>query len=76
MLCPKVSKGLKREVFSNGNNTFTFVSLSITSKLALTMHVANLVSYESADGKSTMTIGFEGVSNPFAMAGFGLLYRF
>ena len=49
---------------------------SISSKLALTMHVASLVSYESADGKSTTTIGFEGVSNPFAMAGFGLLYRF
>jgi len=38
----------------------------INSKWALTMHVADLISYESADGKYTTTIGFSGVENPFA----------
>ena len=48
----------------------------ISSKLALTMHVANLVSYESADSKSTFTIGFDGVTNPASLAKFGVLYKF
>jgi len=48
----------------------------VTSKLGLTMNVANLISYESADGKSTTTIGFEGVTNPFSVAKFGVIYKF
>ena len=49
---------------------------SITKKLGLTMHVADLISYESGDGKSTTTIGFTGVTNPFAVAEFGVIYKF
>jgi len=49
---------------------------SITSKLGLTMHVTDLVSYESGDGKSTVTVGFTGVTNPFAVAKFGVIYKF
>jgi outer membrane protein len=48
----------------------------VTSKLALTMSLANLISYESADSKSTMSVGFAGVANPFATTGFGVLYKF
>jgi hypothetical protein len=49
---------------------------SITKKLALTMNVADLISYESADGNSVTTIGFTGVNNPFATAKFGVIYKF
>ena len=49
---------------------------SISSKFALTMHVADLISYENSDGSSTTTIGFEGVTNPFAVGKVGLQYRF
>ena len=49
---------------------------SITKKLELTTYVANLASYESADGNSTTTIGFTGVTNPFAVAKFGVIYKF
>lgn len=48
----------------------------VTSKLGLTMNVANLVSYESADSKSTTTIGFSGIANPFSTAKFGIIYKF
>jgi outer membrane protein W len=48
----------------------------INKKWALTMHVADLVSYESADGNSTTTIGFSGINNPFATAKFGVVYKF
>ena len=40
------------------------------------MNVANLISYESADGNSTTTIGFSGIDNPFATAKFGVIYKF
>jgi outer membrane protein len=49
---------------------------SVTKKLALTMNVANLISYESADSKSVTTIGFSGIDNPFATAKFGVIYKF
>ena len=45
-------------------------------KWALTMHVADLISYESTDGNSTTTIGFSGLNNPFATAKFGVVYKF
>jgi outer membrane protein W len=48
----------------------------INKKWALTMHVADLISYESADGNSTTTIGFSGINNPFATAKFGVVYKF
>jgi hypothetical protein len=45
-------------------------------KWALTMHIADLISYKSTDGNSTTTIGFTGVNNPFATAKFGVVYKF
>lgn len=48
----------------------------LTKKLALTMNVTDLVSYVSSDGVSTTTIGFNGVANPFAVAKFGIFYKF
>ena len=48
----------------------------ISSNWALTMNLIDLITYESADGKSTTTIGFGGVNSPFTNAKFGLLYRF
>ena len=52
------------------------INYFVTSKLCLTMNVANLISYESADSKSTTTIGFSGIDNPFATAKFGVIYKF
>jgi len=49
---------------------------ALTKKLGLTMNLANLISYESADGVSTTTVGFEGIDNPFATAKFGVYYSF
>ena len=48
----------------------------VTSKLALTMHIADLVSYENQSSQSTLSVGFDGVDNPFAVAKFGVLYKF
>lgn len=49
---------------------------TITKKLDLTMNVADLITYENADSKSTTTIGFSGINNPFAVAKFGVIYKF
>jgi len=48
----------------------------INSKWGLTMNLANVINYVSADGNSTTTIGFGNVSNPFATPNFGLFYQF
>ena len=48
----------------------------VTNKLALTMNVADLVSYTNVSSKSTLTVGFDGVNNPFSTAKFGVLYKF
>jgi len=48
----------------------------INSKWALTMHLTDLISFETADGNSTTTIGFSGINNPFATAKFGVVYKF
>jgi outer membrane protein len=48
----------------------------INKKWALTVHLADLISYESADGNSTTTVGFTGINNPFATAKFGVMYKF
>ena len=48
----------------------------LNSKWGLTMNLANVINYVSADGNSTTTIGFGGVNNPFATANFGLFYQF
>lgn len=52
------------------------VNYFVSPKLALTMNVANLVSYESQSSVSTVTVGFAGIDNPFATAKFGVLYKF
>ena len=66
--------GVKTSTFSSnlGLGAYCFV----TKKLALTMNVADLVSYTSADSKSTLTVGFDGVNNPLSTAKFGLTYKF
>jgi hypothetical protein len=48
----------------------------VSSRLALSMHLADLVSYSSQDSHSTLTVGFEGLTNPLASANFGVLYKF
>jgi len=49
---------------------------SITKKLDLTTYVANLASYVKTEGNSTTSIGFTGITNPFAVAKFGVIYKF
>lgn len=66
--------GIKASAFAA--NVDLGVNYFVSSRLALTMNVANLISYESADSKSTTTIGFDGINNPFATAKFGVLYKF
>jgi outer membrane protein len=49
----------------------------VTKNLSLTLSVADLASFKSVkDGDSTTTIGFSGVTNPFATPTFGVNYRF
>lgn len=67
----------------SGKSTTSFTSniglganYFLTQKLALTMGLTNLVSYESKDSKSTFSVGFDGINNPLSTAKFGLLYRF
>jgi outer membrane protein len=53
----------------------------ITKNLSLVLSVADLVSYASvkagnASAVNTTTVGFSGVTNPFATPTFGLNYRF
>jgi len=48
----------------------------VTSKLALTTNVANLINYTTSKSNSNFSIGFNGVTNPISTPTFGLLYRF
>ena len=48
----------------------------VSSKLALTLHVADLVDYTDNKSTSTFSLGWQGVTNPFSASKFGLLYRF
>lgn len=48
----------------------------VTSKLALTTNVANLINYTTTKSNSNFTIGFNGITNPISTPTFGLLYRF
>lgn len=48
----------------------------VTKRLALTMSLTDLISYTSVDSKSTLTVGFSGVNNPFSTAKFGVAYKF
>jgi len=48
----------------------------VSPKLALSMKLADLVSYTNSDSRSTLTVGFDGVSNPFTTGSFGVLYKF
>jgi len=61
---------------TTGVNLGLGANYSITKKLGLTIHVADLISYKSSDGSSTTTIGFTGITNPFAVAKFGVIYTF
>jgi outer membrane protein len=48
----------------------------VSSKLALTLHVADLVDYTDSKSMSTFSLGWQGVTNPFSASKFGVLYRF
>jgi outer membrane protein len=48
----------------------------VSSKLALTLHVADLVDYTDMNSTSKFSIGWQGVTNPFSASKFGVLYRF
>jgi len=48
----------------------------VSSKLALTLHVADLVDYTDMNSTSTFSLGWQGVTNPFSASKFGVLYRF
>jgi outer membrane protein len=48
----------------------------VTSKLALTTNVTNLINYTTSKSNSNFTIGFNGITNPISTPTFGLLYRF
>ena len=48
----------------------------VSSKLALTLHVADLVDYSDNKSTSTFSVGWQGVTNPFSASKFGVLYRF
>ncbi len=48
----------------------------VSSKLALTLHVADLVDYSDLESSSKFSIGWQGVTNPFSASKFGVLYRF
>ena len=48
----------------------------LTSRLGLSAHVADLISYENQDSQSTLTVGFTGVNNPLTAAKFGVIYKF
>ena len=47
----------------------------VSPNVALSMHVADLVSYTSGEGASNFSIGFTGFHNPFSMAKFGVLIK-
>lgn len=47
----------------------------VSKKVALTAHIADLVSYENEDGNSYFNLGFTGFNNPFAMGKFGILIK-
>jgi outer membrane protein len=59
-----------------GVNVGLGVNYFISPKLALSMHVADLMNYTSVESNSTFTIGWTGVNNPLAASKFGVLYRF
>ena len=61
---------------SLGVNLGLGLNCSVSKRLALTMNLADLITYEKTDGVSTTTIGFTGINNPFATGKVGLLYRF
>lgn len=66
--------GIKTSAF--GINVGLGVNYFVSSKLALSMHVADLMNYTSVESNSTFTIGWTGVNNPLSAAKFGVLYRF
>lgn len=66
-----------------GINTSTFgidlglgVNYFISKRLALSLDVANLMTWTSQESNSEFSIGWNGVTNPFSVTKFGVLYRF
>ena len=48
----------------------------VSSKLALSVGLADVVNYTSVEGNSNFNIGWSGVTNPLNAAQFGVLYKF
>ena len=48
----------------------------VSKRIALSAHIADLISYTSGDGNSTFNVGFTGFNNPIAMGKFGVLVKF
>ena len=67
------SAGVKTSEFAAGVGLGA--NYFVSPKVAVTAHVADLVSYTSADGASNFSIGFTGVHNPFSMGSFGVLIK-
>lgn len=66
--------GTKTSTFNAGMGLGAYAFVS--NRLALTMNLADLVSYSSVGSNSTLTVGFSGVNNPFSTAKFGVAYKF
>jgi hypothetical protein len=65
---------VKASVFSAGLGLGA--NYFVGSKWAVTANVSNLVSYASQNSNSTFSVGFDGLTNPFTIAKFGVLYKF
>ena len=61
---------------SFGLNLGLGLNYFVSSKLALTLHVADLVDYSDLESTSKFSLGWQGVTNPFSSSKFGVLYRF
>jgi len=61
---------------SFGLNLGLGLNYFVSPKLALTLHVADLVDYSDNKTTSTFSVGWQGVTNPFSASKFGVLYRF
>lgn len=66
--------GVKASTF--GTDLAIGANYFISSKLALSVDVASLMSYASQGSNNTFTIGWTGVTNPLSVTKFGVLYKF
>jgi outer membrane protein len=48
----------------------------VTNRLALSLNLADVVSFTSVESASQFSIGWNGVTNPLSLTRFGVLYKF